>query len=291
MSDLQTRLQRAADEAARHGRIPGPQAAIRRGRQRRRRLLDGTVSLVVLVLVAGALGTGRLASRQTPLAPAPTTAPTTTSPTTTSVTRTQVAIKKAVELDTQVHLGPSGFPDRFGMASDLTSQMQRCEGGTAQVRMWAQVLGRTWALAAREPLPGRNWICWSDGIWDKGGGALLGGHGGSKDRLKLLQASQLGDPIAGKGELAVVAGPVTRQAVRLRVLFRNGQAIDLEPLEVGPRFPVKFYAVFYLQPATTAWMPERVVAYDQAGRKIAECLTTTREGDVCDRPQGAPQPP
>jgi hypothetical protein len=40
------------------------------------------------------------------------------------------------------------------------------------------------------------------------------------------------------GELAVVGGPVTRQAVRLRVPFRNGQAIDLEPLEVGPQFPI-----------------------------------------------------
>jgi len=83
MSDLQTRLQQAADEDARHGRIPGPDAAIRRGRQRRRRLLGGAASLVVLVLVAGALGTGRLASRQTPLAP---------TPTATSVTRIPAAV-------------------------------------------------------------------------------------------------------------------------------------------------------------------------------------------------------
>jgi hypothetical protein len=286
MSDLQTRLQQAADEAARHGRIPGPDAAIRRGRQRRRRLLGGTASLVVLVLVVGALGTGRLASRQPPLALSPTTAPTTT-----LVTRVPAAGKKAVPLDVQVHLGPSGFPDRWGVASDLTNQMKRCKGGTAQVRMWAQVLGETWALAAKEPLPGRDWICWADGLWQNNGAILYAGHGGSKDRLKLLQASQLGDPIAGKGELAAVGGPVTRQAVRLRVLFRNGPPIDVVPLDIGPQFPVKFYAVFYLQPAKTAWMPERVVAYDKAGHRIAECYTTTREGDVCDRPQGAPQPP
>lgn len=291
MSGLQTRLQQAADEAARHGRIPGPEAVIRRGRQRRRRLVGGTASLVVLVLVAGALGTGRLASRQTPLAPTPTTSPATTAPTTTSVTRVPAAVKKVVPLDVQVHLGPSGFPDRWGMASDLTSQMQRCEGGTAQLRMWAQVLGKTWVLAAKEPLPGKDWICWADGLWSKNGGSLSAGHGGSKDRLTLLQASQLGDPIAGKGELAVVGGPVTRQAVRLRVLFRNGPPIDLAPLDAGPQFPVKFYAVFYLQPAKTAWMPERVVAYDRAGHRIAECYATTREGDVCDRPPGAPQPP
>jgi hypothetical protein len=291
MSDLQTRLQRAADEAARHGRTPGPEAAIQRGRQRRRRLIGGTASLVVLVLLAGALGTGRLASRQTPLAPAPITTPTTTSPTTTSVTRIPAAVKKVIPLDVQVHLGPSGFPDRFGMASDLTSVMGECEGGTAQIRMWAQVLGETWVLAAKEPLPGKNWICWSDGLWDKGGGAVFGSHGGSKNRLKLLQASQLSDTIRGKGELAVVGGPVTRQAVRLRILFRNGPAIDLVPRDAGPQFPVKFYAVFYLQPAKTAWMPERVVAYDKAGHPIAECWATTGQGNVCDRPQGAPQPP
>jgi hypothetical protein len=282
MSDLQTRLQQAADEAARLGRIPGPDAVIRRGRQRRRRLLGGTASLVVLVLVVGALGTGRLASRQTRLAP---------TPTATSVTRIPAAGTKAVPLDVQVHLGSSGFPDRFGTASMVTSEMRRCKGGTARVRMWAQVLGETWALAAKEPLPGRDWICWADGLWQQNGAILYGGHGGSKDRLKLLQASQLGDPIAGKGELAAVGGPVTRQAVRLRVLFRNGPPIDVVPLDIGPQFPVKFYAVFYLQPAKTAWMPERVVAYDQAGHRIAECYTTTREGDVCDRPPGAPQPP
>jgi hypothetical protein len=291
MSDLQTRLQQAADEATRQGRIPGPEAAIRRGRQRRRRLLSGSASLVVLLLVAGVLGTGRLASHQIPLAPTPTTSPATTSPTATSVTRIPAAVTKVVPLDVQVHLGPSGFPDRWGMASDLTGEMKRCKGGTSQVRMWAQVLGQTWVLATKEPLPGKNWICWADGLWDKGGGSLFGGHGGSKNRLKLLQASQLSDTIHGKGELAVVGGPVTRQAVRLRILFRNGPPIDLVPLDAGPQFPVKFYAVFYLQPAKTAWMPERVVAYDKTGHPIAECSATTGEGNVCDRPQGAPQPP
>jgi hypothetical protein len=282
MSDLQTRLQRAAEEAAHLGRPPGPGAAIRRGRQRRRRLLGGTASLVALVLLAGALGTGRLATRQTSLASAPTT---------TSVIRNPAAVKKVVPLDVQIHFGPAGFPDRWGMASDLTSQMGQCEGGTAQVRAWAKVLGETWVLAAKEPLPGKNWICWSDGLWEQRGGALSGGHGGSKNQLKLLQASQLGDTIRGKDELAVIGGPVTRQAVRLRILFRNGPPIDLVPLEVGPQFPVKFYAVFYLQPAKTAWMPERVVAYDQAGHRIAECWATTGQGNACDRPQGAPQPP
>jgi hypothetical protein len=139
MSELQTRLQKAAEEAARQGRTPGPGAAIRRGRQRRRRLIGGMVSVVALVLLAGTLGTGRLASRQPPVAPA---SPSTSTPTTTSVTRIPAAVDKAVKLEVQVHLGPSGLPDPFGMASDLSRVMQECEGGLAQVRMWAQVLGR-----------------------------------------------------------------------------------------------------------------------------------------------------
>jgi hypothetical protein len=288
MSDLQTRLQQAAEEAACHGRTPGPGAAIWRGRQRRRRLLGGTASLVALVLVAGAVGTGRLASRQTPLAPGPTS---TTKPTATSVTRIPATVTKVIPLDVRVHLGPAGFPDRFGMASALAYAMQECEGGASQVRMWAQVLDEIWVLAAKEPLPGKNWICWSDGLWGKRGGGMFAGHGGSKNRLKLLQASRLSDTIAGNGELVVVGGPVTRQAVRLRILFPKGPALDLEPVEIGPQFPVKFYAVSYLQPAKAAGGPERVVAYDQAGRKIAECWPDNQQGNVCVRPPGAPQPP
>jgi hypothetical protein len=182
------------------------------------------VSVVALVLLAGTLGTGRLASRQPPVAPA---SPSTSTPTTTSVTRIPAAVDKAVKLEVQVHLGPSGLPDPFGMASDLSRVMQECEGGLAQVRMWAQVLGETWVLAAKEPLPGRNWICWSDGLWGRASG--FAGHGGSKDRLKLLQASQFSKTIRGKGELAVVGGPVTREAVRLRILFQDGPPIDLAP--------------------------------------------------------------
>lgn len=55
MSDLHERLLEAAEAAARQGRTPGPAAAIRRGRQRQRRLIAVAASLVVLVLLAGAV--------------------------------------------------------------------------------------------------------------------------------------------------------------------------------------------------------------------------------------------
>jgi hypothetical protein len=79
MSDLRNRLQELADAAARHGRTPGPEAALRQGRRRRLLLAGGTAAGLVLVLFASLLGSDRLASRPAPLAPPPTSPPATTS--------------------------------------------------------------------------------------------------------------------------------------------------------------------------------------------------------------------
>jgi hypothetical protein len=266
-----------------------PVAAIRRrGRWRRRRQASGAMLLIAAIAVGLVAVQGPQGRQVTPV-PVVTQPP---PPTATSITRIPATVTKIMPLDVQVHLGPAGFPDRFGNASDLAYEMQQqCEGGAAQVRMWAQVLDQIWVLAAKEPLPGKNWICWSDGLWGKRGGGVVSGHGGSKNRLKLLQASRLHKTIAGNSELVVIGGPVTRQAVRLRILFPKGPAIDLEPVEIGPQFPVKFYAVSYLWSAKAAGGPERVVAYNQAGRKIAECWPGSQQGNVCVRPPGAPQPP
>jgi hypothetical protein len=46
MSDLRERFQELADAGARHGRTPGPQAALRRARQRRLRLVGVTAILL-----------------------------------------------------------------------------------------------------------------------------------------------------------------------------------------------------------------------------------------------------
>jgi hypothetical protein len=241
--------------------------------------------MVVLVLLAGTLGVDRLTSHQAPLAPAPT-----TSPPTTSAAPTPRSVTAFTPLEVEVHVGPFQGTDRAGMVSDVTGVMEQC-GGTAEVLAWAQVLGKTWLLAVKPPPPGKNWMCWSDGLFEGNGAGIAGWHGGPSDRLDPLQASQLTDSIRGKGELAVVGGPVTKQAVRLRIVPRKGRPLDLVPFDAGPRFAVNFYAGFYLEPKKTAWMPERVIAYDKTGRWIAECWATTHSGNVCDRPQGAPQPP
>jgi hypothetical protein len=245
---------------------PPPIAAIRRRGRRRRARLAAVTAGVVLVLVAGTLGVDRLTSRLTTLAPTP----------------TSVAV--FTPLDVKVHIGPFQGIDHPGM-------IERCVGDKVEVRAWAQVLGKIWLLAAKPPPSGKNWICWSDSLREATGAGIIAEHGGPSDRLTLLQASHLATASVANSELSVIGGPVTKQATRLRIVPRTGRALDLVPFDAGPEFPVNFYAGFFLEPNKTAWMPERVIAYDKSGRRIAECWAATRDGNTCDRPKGAPQPP
>jgi hypothetical protein len=79
-------------------------------------------------------------------------------------------------------------------------------------------------------------------------------------------------------QLGVVSGAVTKRAVRLRVLFHKGRPLDLVPIDGGDRFPVNFFAGFYLEtgPPPAEHQPrepsiDRVIAFDQAGNRVAEC--------------------
>ena len=253
---------------------PPPIAVIRRRGRRRRARLAAVTAGVVLVLVAGMFGVDRLTSRPTILAPTPTT----------SVAPIPRSVTAFTPLDVKVHIGPFQGIDHPGM-------LERCVGDKVEVRAWAQVLGKIWLLAAKPPPPGKNWICWSDSLGEATGAGIIAEHGGPSDRLTLLQASQLATAGVAKSELSVIGGPVTKQATRLRIVPRTGRALELVPFDAGPEFPVNFYAGFFLEPNKTAWMPERVIAYDKTGRRIAECWANTRDGNTCDRPKGAPQPP
>jgi hypothetical protein len=253
---------------------PPPIVAIRRRGRRRRARLAAVTAGVVLVLVAGTLGIDRLTSRLSTLAPTPTT----------SIAPIPRSVTAFTPLDVQVHIGPF-------QGTDHVEMLERCVGDKVEVRAWAQALGKTWLLAAKPPPPGRNWICWSDSLREAAGGGIIAEHGGPSDRLTLLQASQLATAGVANSELSVIGGPVTKQATRLRIVPRTGRPIELVPFDAGPEFPVNFYAGFFLEPNKTAWMPERVIAYDKTGRRIAECWANTRDGNTCDRPKGAPQPP
>lgn len=274
MNDLRERLEELAESAARHGRTPGPQAALRRGRRRRLRLAGATAVLVVVVVVAGVVGADRLTSRPAPLGPA---GPTPWIP---SVTPLQV----------KVHTGPYRGPYPAGKLRNVTSVFQVCRGATGkpEVRAWARVLGRWWLLAAQPAPPGKA-LCLADALVQGNGNGGVGLTGGPWEPLKPLQVGgQISTPlqvggsastgVAGKHWLGVVSGTVTKRAVRLRVLFYKGPPLDLVPLDGGKRFPVNFFAGFW---AETGPSPaerqrreppiDRVIAFDQAGNQLAEC--------------------
>ena len=61
MNDLREHLHELADAAARHGTTTGPAAAIRRGRQRRRRIAGAVAAVLALVVAVGSGSLGRLA--------------------------------------------------------------------------------------------------------------------------------------------------------------------------------------------------------------------------------------
>jgi hypothetical protein len=80
ITDLHERLEELAEAAASHGRTPGPEAALRRGRQRQWHLAVGRSALVALVLFTVTVAGNRLTSPAGPPAAAPTTRPAARSP-------------------------------------------------------------------------------------------------------------------------------------------------------------------------------------------------------------------
>lgn len=295
MSDLRERLQELAEAAARQGRTPGPRAALRRGRQRRRlRLAGGTAALLALVLFAGLLGSDRLASRPVPLAPPATTRPPAT---TASTSAPDASAPDASAPDVsispdpgEVQLPAGSPPGAVGeqMVQDVASEVARCQGGDPDepkvLVAWGKGHGRTWLIVAKPPRPGEDWLCWSDGLFEASGAGGIGNHGALA--LTPLQASGSHNLRSGNQYWGYVIGPVTKLATRVRVLFDSGiPPLDLVPIQAGDRFPVNFYAGFYRQPAKdkrpATWQVIRVVAYDQAGRTVAECQASAGPGHSC----------
>jgi cell division protein FtsX len=73
VNDLDTRLERLADEATRHAAPPELDTVVRRGRRRRRRQLAGTALMVAAVVAAGLVLPARLARAPRTGEPAPAT--------------------------------------------------------------------------------------------------------------------------------------------------------------------------------------------------------------------------
>jgi hypothetical protein len=277
MSDLRERFQELADVAARHGRTLGPQAALRRARRRRLRLVGGTAALLAMVLLAVTVGLDRLAG-PAPLAPTATTTASTIPP------------DASILPDPGEVTRPAGSPKvDEQMIQDVASAVgAACQsgarGGPTVLVAGGKAHGRTWLIVAKPPRRGENWLCWASGLFDAGGAGSVGSKGNVP--LTPLQASGSHNLRSGNQYWGHIVGTVTKRAARVRVLFDSGiPPLELEPKQVGDRFPVNFYAGFYRQPAKdkrpATWQVVRVVAYDKAGRKVAECQAKGGPGHSC----------
>jgi hypothetical protein len=285
MSELRERLQEAADAAAREGRTSPASALVTRGRRRRRRLIGGAAALLVLVLLAFTVGTDRLTGQPAPLAPSPTTRP--REITTSTISGPDVSI---VPDPGEVQL-PAGSPPGTvgeGMVRDVATELARCKGGDPDEKVlvaWGKAHGQTWLIEAKPPRPEENWLCWATGLFDKEGAGSIGKEGGPEFPLRPLRAFGAQNIRSGGQYWGQVIGAVTKQATRVQVLFRKGIApLELEPIQAGDWFPVNFYVGFYRQPKeekNLEWWVTRVIAYDQTGRKVAECQATAGPGSNC----------
>jgi hypothetical protein len=277
MSDLRDRFQELAEVAARHGRTPGAQAALRRRRRRRLRLAGAAAALVAAVLVAISIGADQLAG-PAPLAPSATTGA--TSPPDVSVMPDPGEVQR-----------PAGSPPgRLGeqMVRDVATAVAECRGGDlgdqTVLVAWGRGHRRTWLIAANPRPPGEGRLCWADGLFEANGAGGFSSNGALP--LTSLQASGSSNLRDGDRYYGYVVGPVTKRAARVRVLFDLGiPPLDLEPIQAGARFPVNFYAGFYRLPAKddrpATWQVKQVVAYDEAGREVARCRVAPGPGDHC----------
>jgi hypothetical protein len=265
MSDLRERFQEVADAAAREGRTPGAAAAIRRARQRQLRLAGGVASLLVVLLLVGAMLVDRVAVGPGEPAPLPAVGP----PSTQSLPGTG-----AVRTDQP----PAGSPEHR-LLERMMFVLNRCRGGGAPALIgWVRAHGFVLMVAAKPPRPGEGWICQVPGFLPPDGNAGVSSEpwvdeGLSPPARKRLAAvgATLGVP-AGRGILAFTQGYATKQAARVRLL-REGRRPPLAfgLVDPGDRFPVKFFlGLFPVTPAERVPFAT-VEALDQAGRAIAQC--------------------
>ena len=142
-----------------------------------------------------------------------------------------------------------------------------------------------WLIAAAPPHPGEKGLCWANGLFEASGAGGYGKEGGPGTALKPLRASGSQNLRSGGRYWGQIIGHVTKRATRVQVLFGGGAApLELTPIQSGDRFQVNFYVGFYRQPkkdTNLEWFVTRVIAYDSAGNKVAECQATGGPGHSC----------
>ena len=274
MTNLRDLLQELAEAAARQGRTPGPAAAIRRGRQRHRRLAAGSAALLAAVLTAGAVGTGQLpldGRHQLPASPAPSTRP--RFPATLADYAATVANGSAEAAVLRLLTDPDPRSEGLGA----------CKGGRpGDVRIIAvgPLPDRqgVWMIAARPPLPNERRLCWMFAFGNQRQISSPVAYGGEPPLLTTLHANDSGDP-----SKLVVDGYVTKQAARVRFILAGGRPpLDAAPLLSGNDFPVNFFvAVIPWRAGQEPYPYERLIALDNSGREIASCWQGRRDASGC----------
>jgi hypothetical protein len=266
MPDLRERLQELADAATRDGFTPGPAHAIRRGRQRRRRITAGVASLLAVTLAAGLAGaTGRLPGRMLtrPLVP------TVTSP------LPRDPVPSPVPHRVRGNRPPAGSAESRAFGT-LASELRRCPGGASVpaeliTLVWSQEYRQFWMLAAKQPRAPETRFCWTSGLFDaKGRGGLWGAR---RIRSPGAPLTHMGGIYSG---FALIEGRVTKQAAHVRLRFRDGRPpMDLMVIRAGDRYPTNFYVGFFPQrrtsPAQGGWAAATLTALDAAGQTVATC--------------------
>jgi hypothetical protein len=228
--------------------------------------------LLALVLLVGAVGTGRLTGRDAPLAPPRTAVPSTTQPAPPDAN--DGPDRGAMEVLPGV---APPEPVYQWQVEELAAELGRCQGGGPKVIVgWGTALAGIWMLAAKPPRPGEGWMCWSHGMFDGAGLGGIGNHGGPGAPLRQLEASGDHNLRARNRYWGQVVGTVNKRAARVLVLFDQGIApLWLEPIKTTDRFPVNFFVGFYRQPddveRPAAWQVDRVIAFDAAGGVVAVC--------------------
>jgi hypothetical protein len=288
MSELCERLREAADAAAREGHTPTAAVVVARGRRRRLRLAGGAAAVVVLALVAVTVATDRRSGQPMPLAPSPSTRPPASTPAPPPSSPPDVSV---LPDPGEVRTPAGSPPGTVGqqMVQDVASELTRCQGGDPAgpkvLVAWGEAHGRTWLILAKPPRPGEDWLCWGHGLFDAGGAGGMGNDGGPTSPLQPLRASGSQNIRSDGRYWGHIIGAVTKQAARVRVLFRKGIApMELKPVETDDRFPVNFFAGFYPQPGeekNLEWWVTKVVAYDAAGQKVAECQVAGGPAPSC----------
>jgi hypothetical protein len=277
MGDLRERLQEAAEAATSNSRTPGPQAILRRGRQRRRRQTAGLTAVMALVLIAGTVLSDRLAGPTAPFGAPPTSRPSEVTATSRYGPNPSYALDPG-EVQSPVGVPPGTVGEQ--MVADVASELARCRGGDPSgpkvLIAWGEALDQTWLVMAKPPQPGDKRLCWSDGLFEADGEGGIGNH---RAPPELLQVSVAKNLLFDGAYWSQVVGAVTKRAARVQVHFDSGASpLELVPIKADDRFPVNFYAGAYRQPkqykrpASSA--VTRVVAYDNAGQKIDECQPT-----------------